>query len=408
MFSRMKILYIAHRIPYPPSKGEKIRAFHQIRCLAKQHEVHLFCLVDDCEDLPYVRTLLTYCASVEAVYHSKFMSRIRSLKALLTSSPLSVAGFTSPKLRKRLEQRLQTEHFDRIIAFSSGMAEYVRHVTGIPKIMDFVDADSDKWRLFASMHSGPRAWLYELEARRLARYEEAILASFDRSVVVSAEEAALLQRRSADRSIAVISNGVDLDYFAPQQAAMAVATPAELVFVGAMDYFPNVDAVRYFVREILPHLHEKRPDVRFVIVGRNPSRHVRALAAERHVMVTGTVPDVRPYLASASIAVAPFQVARGLQNKILEAMAMGLPVVGTTRAFEGIPATLHDGAYVADTPQDFAQILLHILDNSALRQQCALRAREYVQRHHQWQEQIAHFETLLWAIGHERLGVTEG
>jgi sugar transferase (PEP-CTERM/EpsH1 system associated) len=394
----MNILYLAHRIPYPPNKGDKIRSFHQIRYLSHKHTVHLACLVDEPEDLRYINDLEKYCSSVEAVYRSKTAARTSALWALPTQRPLSVASFYSRELQQRIAHRLRSEKFDRIFVFSSTMAEYVRHVTEIPKIIDFVDADSEKWRLYADYHPFPLSQIYRLEADRLARYERDVAQAFAHAIFISEQEANVLEGVIDKRSISVIPNGIDLDYFTPDEELMSRCHGAFIVFTGAMDYFPNVDAVRYFCRAIFPLIREVEPEAQFYIVGRHPMRQVRALAYQPHVIVTGSVPDVRPYLATARVAVAPLRIARGVQNKILEAMAMGLPVVGTREAFQGLQATSTDGIRIADDPQHFAGEVMALLENRDLQRRCSQQARQYVRRSYRWQDHGACLESLLEAL----------
>jgi sugar transferase (PEP-CTERM/EpsH1 system associated) len=395
----MNILYLAHRIPYPPNKGEKIRTFHQLLHLSKHHIVHLVCLVDDPNDLEYVNVLERYCASVVAVYRSKTLALGLATRALLTCKPLSVATFYRKTLAREVTRKLQTETFDVIFVSSAAMAEYVLEISTLPRVIDFIDVDSEKWRQYAQHYTIPLAWIYGLEARRLAAYEAKIAQMFNHVVLISAEEQLLLQQRICARPITVISNGVDLNYFVPRSADTASHRQPALVFTGAMDYFPNIDAVQYFCNDIFPLVHAVVPDCRFSIVGRNPAQRVQALSKHPNVTVTGTVADVRPYLAQATLAVAPFRLARGVQNKVLEAMAAGLPVVGTSQAFEGIAATEADGIRIADDPQHFAQELIALLTgNDTMRQQCALQARHYVETHHQWQEPGMQLERLLQGV----------
>lgn len=395
----MNILYLAHRIPYPPNKGEKIRTFHQLLHLAKHHTVHLVCLVDDPTDLEHVSTLERYCASVVAVYRSKTSTLCLAARTLLTRQPLSVAAFYRQALAREIARKLHTETFDVIFVSSAAMAEYVLEVSTLPRVIDFIDVDSEKWRQYAQYHAMPLAWLYRLEARRLAAYEAHIAHVFNDVVLISQEEKRLFQQRICDRPIAVISNGVDLNYFVPKSAEVAHHRRPTLVFTGVMDYFPNVDAVQYFCSDIFPLVRAAVPDCWFFIVGRNPTRHVQALSKHPNVTVTGSVLDVRPYLAQAAIAVAPFRIARGVQNKVLEAMATGLPVVGTSQSFEGLAATEEDGIRIADDPQRFATELIALLTgNDTLRQRCALQARRYVEMHHQWSEQGLQLERLLQGV----------
>jgi sugar transferase (PEP-CTERM/EpsH1 system associated) len=391
----MNILYICHRLPYPPNKGEKIRAFYQLRYLATRHTIHLACLVDEAEDLQYVGALQQYCASIDMVYRPKIAAKLLALRALCTDQPLSVASFYSSALARKIRQRLAVEQIDRIVVFSSAMTVYVQQISGIPKIMDFVDADSEKWRLFADYHPFILSWVYRLEARRLARHEVEVARTFDHTIFVTDREAHMLQKHVSDRPISIIPNGVDLEYFTPPTDRRPVTEPPALVFTGMMDYFPNVDAMDYFCREIFPGVREAVPAVRLYIVGRNPTPQIRQLSHQPNVIVTGAVPDVRPYLARARVAVAPLRIARGVQNKILEAMAMGLPVVGTPAALQGTWATPADGVRMAESPYAFTHELVTLLKEHALQRQCALQARRYVQEHHQWDIHNARLEALL-------------
>jgi sugar transferase (PEP-CTERM/EpsH1 system associated) len=399
----MNILYVAHRLPYPPNKGEKIRAFHQIQQLARHNTVHLCSFVDDPADLPHSETLKQYCASVNVVYRNNASTPLVASAALLTGQPLSVALFARKSLKQKVLQKLATEQFDCIVVSSSSMAQYASFVSTIPKVIDLVDVDSEKWRLYAQHHSFPLSSVYELEAKRLARYEEHIAQVFDHCILISEEERRLLQVRVKERPIAVISNGVDLEYFSPCRTDGPQVTPPTIVFTGVMDYFPNVDAVQYFCKMVLPFVHNAMPEVKFYIVGSNPTHQVRELGKQPNVIVTGTVPDVRPYLTQANVAVAPFRLARGVQNKVLEAMATGLLVIGTSQAFEGIAATEKDGIRIADTPDKFAQEVITLLRGDAmLRRQAARQARGYVERHHRWSDQGAKLERLLEEIVWQR------
>jgi sugar transferase (PEP-CTERM/EpsH1 system associated) len=389
----MNILYIAHRIPYPPNKGDKIRAFHQIRQLSKNHSVHLACIVDDRGDLPHVDALREYCASVDFVYRSRRLANAFAAMAIFGRKPLSVMGFYSRTLAAKIRRRFQSTRIDRIFAYCSPMAEYVKDVSDIPKVIDFVDVDSDKWRLYGRHRRFPLSWVFRLESNRLGRYEERVARVFDRSILVTEREARLLRDRTSDSHIAVISNGVDLTYLQPPRNDVP-RSAGVLVFTGVMDYFPNVDAVQYFCVEILPLVLREAPETRFHIVGRNPTPGVRRLESH-NVVVTGEVPDVRPYLAEASVAVVPLRISRGVQNKILEAMAMGLPVVTTSQAIGGTEATTADGLRIADSPDAFAKETLALLRDPSLRQECSASARNYVERHHSWDNHGLQLERLL-------------
>jgi sugar transferase (PEP-CTERM/EpsH1 system associated) len=392
----MKILYLAHRLPYPPNKGEKIRSFHQIQQLAKRHTIHLCSFVDDPDDLPYVPELRKHCASVEIVYRSNTSSLLLGAAAFVKRHPLSVSLFYRKAFAKKILEKLATERFDCLFVSSSSMAQYSRLASDLPKIIDFIDVDCEKWRLYAQYHSFPLSMIYRLEAERLASYEEQTAYIFDHCILVSEEERRLLQERVNGRRVSVISNGVDLEYFAPYGFDFPRVSHPSIVFTGAMDYFPNVDAVRYFCQEVFPLVRQSAPKAQFYVVGRNPTREVKALKNHPNVIVTGTVPDIRPYLARATVSVAPLRIARGVQNKVLESMAIGVPVVGTMESFKGIAATDRDGIRMANDPRSFAQYVLAFLrSDMASRCQIARQARRYVERHHRWEHQGALLQRVL-------------
>jgi sugar transferase (PEP-CTERM/EpsH1 system associated) len=390
----MKILYLCQRVPYPPNKGEKIRAYHHLTELARRHEIHLLCLADSRADLEYVTFLRERCASVDVVYHSPYAAGMLALGALASSRPLSVAAFDSRAFRGLVGDRLRDVRPDLIYAYSSAMAQYLEATPGVPRVIDFVDADSEKWRAYGRIRSFPQSALFTLEAERLARYEGRVAAAFDASIFVSEAEAEIVRRRAPGRVLTVIPNGVDLDAFRPAPDPERPREPL-IVFTGVMGYYPNVDAVTYFARDVLPRVRSRVPAARFAIVGRDPTGTVRRLARLPGVVVTGTVPDVRPYLADAAMAVAPFRIARGVQNKVLEAMASGLPVVGTSMAFQALAAREEDGIRMADTPERLAEAVIALLSDARDRQACGRRARLYVERHHRWDLLGAQLESFL-------------
>jgi sugar transferase (PEP-CTERM/EpsH1 system associated) len=399
----VNILYLCHRIPFPPDKGDKIRSFHQIEYLSQRHRLHVACFVDAKDDLKHVPALARYCASLEAVYRSRRSADIQALLALPGSRPLSVAAFHSRELARRIERRIATERIDLAIVFSSAMAQYVPGKTDFPVIVDFVDVDSEKWRVYADFKRWPLSWIYRIEAARLRRYEEGVARACDRSLFVAEREAEFFRELLPGARVGVIPNGVDLEYFRRPSSERRPTGPPCIVFVGMMDYFPNVDAVTYFATRIFPLVLKASPDARFRIVGRNPTRDVSRLAARTNVEVTGAVPDVRPFLAEASLSVAPFRIARGVQNKILEAMAMEVPVVGTPTAFQGIAARAEDGVRIAEMPEGIAAAIVDLLRDEAARRDCGERARRYVEQSHRWTDHGVALSTAIdEAVAHRR------
>jgi sugar transferase (PEP-CTERM/EpsH1 system associated) len=364
----MQVLFIAHRVPYPPNKGDKIRSFWELKTLSKQHQVDLFCFYDDAHDKTYIDDLLRYCRDCYMEKISPLSSRIRAVGSVVRGQPFSSAFFYSPTMAKQIRRALRSRSYDVIFVFSSSMAQYVERLNGTAKVLDFVDVDSDKWDQYASRMHGLRSWLAKYEARQLARYEESLMKSFSHTLVCTEAEASLLRPKSVLGKVSVLQNSLDLAYFDPN----AVQISEEIlfwwpyiIFTGTMDYFPNIDAVQFFYYEVLPYVRSQLPEFKFVIVGRNPPRSITRLEADPGVCVTGSVADIRPYLRSASLAVAPMRIARGVQNKILEAMAMGVPVVTTPAAAAALPKELASVLAVEADPRHFATAVVKCLQGSS-------------------------------------------
>jgi sugar transferase (PEP-CTERM/EpsH1 system associated) len=376
----MRILMLAHRMPYPPRTGDKVRAYHIARHLAAEHDVTLACVVDEPGPAPALAELHRQVGRVEAVAVPRRRQRLRALLRLARGESATVAYFHSEELDARIAALL-AQPLDLLLVSSSSMAQYIRARTETPVVMDFVDVDSDKWLQYGRQLGVHTAWLYRLEGARLRACELAAARRADACVVATRAEAELLASFAPWAPTTVIPNGVDLEYFAP---ARRPADSSTIVFTGAMDYVPNVDAVRYFADAVLPRIRARRPDTRFVIVGKEPARSVRRLAARPGVLVTGAVPDVRPFVTSAAVAVAPLRIARGVQNKVLEAMAMGLPVVATRKAHEGIDARPGEHLFVEDDPVRFADLVLSLLADPERRAEVGRTARRFVETRHSW------------------------
>ncbi len=358
------LLYLVHRIPYPPNKGDKIRSYHLLKHLARKYEVHLGAFVDDENDWQYEEELKKFCKSCCLVPMNPKRAKIKSLSGLLKNEALTLPYYRSGKLDDWVKRTMDENRIGRIVVFSSAMAQYVEDVDAA-RIMDFVDVDSDKWSQYADAKSWPLNWLYRREGRLLLDYERKIAESFDASFFVSPHEAALFRNLApaAKNRIHHYSNGVDAEYFSP---ARDYKNPYEedeevLVFTGAMDYWPNVDAVCWFAQDIFPKIRSQRPKARFFIVGSNPAKSVLQLKELPGIEVTGRVEDVRPYLAHAKLAVAPLRVARGVQNKVLEAMSMARHVIASRQAMEGIET--NEGCCIANDADEFASLSLQHLDS---------------------------------------------
>ncbi len=305
---------------------------------------------------------------------------------------MSVSYFFLKALKSQIDQLLKTRRFDVIMVFSSCMAQYVTGVNDIPKIIDFVDADSDKWRQYVKYSRFPFSTIYKIESKRLQDYEKEIIEKFQHSIVTTEKEAKLLKDINSPNKLSVISNGVDFDYFIPR---LDHYEPYTIVFVGAMDYFANIDGVLYFYKDIFPLIKKKIPEIKFYIVGSNPSREIQRLNIECGITVTGYVKDIRSYLSKASVCVVPLRIARGIQNKILEAMAMGVPVVTTPQAFEGIEAQPCVDLLVEKEPAKFAERVVEIIQNKKLQKDLSRQGRTLVEKRYNWEVNMRKLEKLL-------------
>ena len=387
----MRILMLAHRIPYPPHTGDKTRAFHIARHLARRHDLTLAFLVDERADLGGLAALRDVVPTVEWGLLWKPWSLIKGLTGLAVGGPLTLPYFSSRGLRRRLARRMADAPYDLVYASSTATAQYARAL-GVPMVMDFVDVDSDKWRQYSERSAPPLSWLYRTEGRRLQAAEGGIARWARLCLLATASEASLLRSFAPWARTAVIPNGIDLDYYRPIERS---GSPAAVIFTGAMDYLPNIDAVRYLCDDILPRIRGEVPGTRFYIVGMNPSADVQRLASIPGVTVTGTVPDVRPFYARASVCVAPLRMGRGVQNKVLQAMAMGLPVVASGVAQRGLEAKAGTHLHVEDDPVAFADRVVALLTSPPARAAMGRQGRAFVEAHHAWDASCARLESML-------------
>ena len=380
----MRILFIVHRVPFPPNKGEKLRSCWQLRTLARDHEIDLFCFYDDAEDEKYFDQLHQYCEDYYVEKLSYIGSRVKALFALLRRRSFSTAFFSSPRMKHRIQSALRSRSYDRIFVSSSSMAHYVETNNEIIKVLDLVDVDSNKWQQYANRTPWPLSWLWRAEGRRLAAYEAFLLRNFSAALVCTDAEAELLRSVAPQGVIRVVQNYIDVEQYDPANLAVSEEIRSwrpYLVFSGSMDYLPNIDAVGYFCREIFPLIQQARPDVRLVIAGRNPRSSVRELGKHPAIKVTGSVSDMKPYLSAAAVAIAPMRIARGVQNKVLEALASGVPVVSTTAVASALPARVRSMVGVADSPRDFAAGVIRALQDGSDRhsRQLRIQLKHYVE-----------------------------
>lgn len=382
-----KLLYLVHRIPYPPNKGDKIRSFHFLKALAEKYEIYLGTFIDDPDDWQYVDALKSYCKDSFCVDLQPKWAKLISLSGFLSNEALSLPYYRNQALQAWVDSVIETHDIQQAMIFSSPMAQFLVRHPQVDLVADYVDVDSDKWLQYAKSKRWPASWVYQRESQKLLDYEIDMANRAKSTLFVSEQESQLFKQLapSVSEKIDYVNNGVDTVFFDPSLTYESPFAQAEIaiVFTGAMDYWANVDAVIWFAQEVFPLVKQQCADARFYIVGSKPTKQVLQLAeADESIIVTGRVEDVRHYVANAAVVIAPLRIARGIQNKVLEAMAMAKPVVVTPAAMEGIAVTENIQIAVAAEPSKFAEQVvnyLHALNT------IVLENRYYVQAEFSWQ-----------------------
>jgi sugar transferase (PEP-CTERM/EpsH1 system associated) len=395
----VRILFVAQRVPYPPNRGDRITTYHEIRILARHHQVHVAALADSEEEAAGVQPLREMCETVDVTILPAWRSKAQAAALAASPLPLTLPYYFSPTLAAKVAYRVATAGIDLAHAFSSSTAQYVDPYLHLPRVMQFADLDSLKWRQMAKMGKPPMAWVHAAEAVRLLWYERSIAHRYDRCLVVTEEERQEMMKWIPHARSAVAANGVDVDYFKPRPGE---AEDDHLVFVGVMDYFPNEEGMEFFCREVLPIIRRQRPECRISIVGARPSEKVLALGVLPGVTVTGAVDDISPFMARATLAVVPLRLARGVQNKVLEAMSMGMAVVASSAAFRGVEAQEGKHALVADEPEDFARSVVSLLEDEDRRRAMGEASRQVMVERYSWEAQVAKLEALYEEVLAER------
>jgi sugar transferase (PEP-CTERM/EpsH1 system associated) len=395
-----EILFLVHRAPWPPDRGDRIRSWHMFEALAKLAPVHVAALADNEADAAIARAKIAPLCRSLAIEVRRASRPLALAQAVLHGEPVSNRLFRSAALARHAAALIGQGAVSHIVAFSGQMAQYLPARFDGPMLMDFVDVDSAKFATYAEQDKRePLHWIHAREARVLAAYEAEVARRVDASLFVSEAEAALFRSRSglgADK-VRAVGNGIDTDRFDPalSRAAAGAGDGPLAVFTGQMDYRPNIDAVRWFANDILPLVRARHASARFAIVGRAPTGEVRALEALPGVIVTGEVPDVRPWLAAADAVVAPLLLARGVQNKLLEAMAMARPVVASAAAATGIDAVPGEHLLVADGATAMADALCSLFDDRAAGERMGRAARARMVARYGWDARMAPLGELL-------------
>jgi sugar transferase (PEP-CTERM/EpsH1 system associated) len=408
---RPALLYLVHRIPYPPDKGDRIRTFQFLRYLARTADVHLACLADEPVSGDAIEVLRRYCKRLAVVNIQGRMRWGRALAALAAGRTATEGAFHSAKLRALLRDWAAETGFHAALASSSSMVSYLRtaEFADVPAVVDLIDIDSQKWFDYASAGRGPKSWLYRLEGRRLRRLEKSLPAWAHAVTLVSDAEVAIFRQFCREGVVVTVGNGVDLDYFRPQPEispsfpgrgpalADRAGTSQEqgCVFLGALDYWPNVEGICRFCREIWPEIRQRLPEATISLVGRRPVPAVCRLVQIPGVNLIGAVPDVRPYLAGAAVSIVPLRIARGVQNKVLESLAMGKATIVSPQALEGIAARSGEHLLTAHSPTEWIDGITHLLGDPSARRRLGQAGRRFVENHHDWARCLSPLDKLL-------------
>jgi sugar transferase (PEP-CTERM/EpsH1 system associated) len=389
----MKILYLCHRFPFPPKRGGKIRPFNMIRHLhAQGHRVTVCSLVRSHDEGAEGEGIAAHCTAFHQARVNEPAQFARMVARLPLTTPSSMGYFYSRELAATVRRLLREQRWDLIFVHCSSVAQYVEHVTDVPKILDFGDMDSQKWLEYANYKPWPLSWGYTLEGRKMLWAEQWLARRFDLCTATTRAEWQTLEDYRTGAATGWFPNGVDAQAFAPDGEPY---DPDSLSFIGRMDYYPNQECMQRFCDEVWPLLRARRPSLTLSIVGADPSPAMRRLGERPGVTVTGSVPKVQPYVLRSALMVAPLAIARGTQNKILEAMAMGVPVVTSSAAAGGVDAEPEQHLLVADTPQQIADAVLRIVQDPAERARLAAAGRARMLSHHAWPASMRRLDALI-------------
>lgn len=390
----MRILYVCHRFPFPPVRGGKIRPFNTIRHLGRRHEVVVASLARSPEEAEAGRGIAPHCSDFLMGEVRSPTAWLRMIARLPTPQPSSMGYFYAPSLARQIEARLRQERFDLIFVHCSSVAPYVSRVSGVPKILDFGDIDSRKWLTYRHFKPFPLSLGYWLEGYKMAVAEKGLAEQFDVCTCTTRAELESLLTLQVTTPCDWFPNGVDQHYFAPAEAPYDADT---ICFVGRMDYFPNQQAMLFFCNEVFPLIRRRRATARLTIIGADPSAEIKRLGERDGITVTGTVADVRPLARSAAASVAPLMIARGTQNKILECMAMGVPVIASPEAAGGVDAVPGEHLLVARAPGEYAEQVLLLMQDRSARQALAVAGRGRVETHHSWAAAMTKLDRIIEA-----------
>lgn len=387
----MKLLVLLSRVPFPLEKGDKLRAYHLVSRLARKHEVHLVCLSDTPTAPEHLEHLEGFCSSIEVVRIPRWRIILKLLAAAFSRLPVQVVYFHHRHAQLRIDAAIDRIRPDHVVCQLVRTTEYVRHRYGLPKTLDYMDTLSKGMERRTETAPWYLRPIFRLETRRLIRYENLMFDQFDHSMIISAQDRDYIYHPWRER-IAVVPNGVDMEHFRPQ----TVEKRFDLLFTGNMNYPPNIDSVLFLVNKVLPIVRKERPEASLLVSGVDPAPSVRDLARrDMLITVTGWVKDIRASYASSRIFIAPMQIGTGLQNKLLEAMAMRIPCITSALANNAIGAGPGDAVLIGETPEDYARLVIRLLNDAQERERIAANGYAFVRERFDWERSAAEMEHLI-------------
>ncbi len=389
------LLYLCHRIPYPPNKGDKITTFNTLKFLSQHYDVYLGYFIDDPNDRQYTEQVAALCKESFFVELNPTLAKLKGLTAFGRGEPITLPYYKNTKMAQWVNQRIVKHAISKAFIYSGCMAQYVLtpSTAGLHKVIQFADIDSDKWRQYACASKSLMSQIYMREYRTLEKYEKHVASEFSVSCFISDAEASIFRSmvdKNIQGKIKTLSNGIDSDYFSPLtpnelNENFPISSDNYVVFTGAMDYRPNIETVIWFAKKVWPNVLKQCPNSKLYIVGSSPTKPVVDLSLDEGIVVTGRVSDVRPYLLHAKAAIAPMLMARGIQNKILEAMAMERPVMTTKRGIEGVDNYPQENLFVTDSEKEMEIWTVKQLSSPLLK---ATESRRWLQENYSWQAQL--------------------
>ncbi len=384
----MRILFITPRFPYPPLKGDQVRSYNQIRVLSEKHSIFLLSLIENSEELNHVPLLERFCSHIETVELRPFRSYFNVIPGLFSPLPLQTHYYYSSEMGRRIQTVIENNDFDTVHVQLIRMAPYLADLHETPKVIDLTDALSLNMKRRYGHDKGILKLGAYIEWQRVKRYEPEVCKQFDQAIVVSPTDKKAI---GSFENLHVNPNGVDTDCF---PFVLEGREPSSIIFTGNIGYFPNTDAVHWFSREVFPLIKTRVPHVKFYVVGTDPPQNIRHLNTDENIVVTGFVDSIHEYLARATIAVCPMRSGSGIQNKVLEAMASGTPIVTTEYALDGIQATPGRDLIVANEPREFAHRVVELLENPSLRRKLAVNARQLIEKKYTWEISVQQLERI--------------